>query len=73
MLATENFGCTQCRGNAVKWMTIVIHDILKAVPSARIVQVGGGDKRNALAREAQAIVALPSNMLSDAKVLVSAQ
>lgn len=57
-----------CRGNAVKWMTIVVQDILKEIPSAKIVQLVGGDKRNALAREAQAILAFPSNKLEDAKV-----
>ena len=44
------------RGNAVIMATQSVEALLKAVPAARLAAFQGGDKRNALAREASALV-----------------
>lgn len=46
------------RGNAIKLLVGVLHDLAARVPY-RLVSLQGGTARNALAREAFAIVALP--------------
>jgi dipeptidase D len=47
------------RGNAVKIAAAVVEAVLEAVPDARLALLQGGDKRNAIPREASADVAVP--------------
>ena len=44
------------RGNAVIMAAQLAEAVLKAVPGARLASLQGGDKRNALAREASAVL-----------------
>lgn len=48
------------RGNAVRMAAATVEAVLAAVPAARIVGMRGGDKRNAIARECTATVAVPA-------------
>lgn len=50
------------RGNAVQLAARTVDRILHVIPGARLVSIQGGDKRNAIAREATAelLVASPS-------------
>lgn len=57
-----------CRGNAIKWLAILIASILKRAPTVKIVELKGGDKRNALPRDAAAVLAIPEHHVEDAKV-----
>lgn len=45
-------------GNAVRMAAATVEAVLAAVPAARIVGMRGGDKRNAIARECTATVAV---------------
>lgn len=49
------------RGNAVRFVAQVTNAVLKAAPNARLARISGGDKRNAIPREASAeiVVGLP--------------
>ena len=60
----------QGRGNALKIITRVLIGL--AGLGARLVRVDGGNKRNAIPREAEALVFLPKAKLEDANDLVSA-
>ena len=52
------------RGNAVQFMARLATAVLKAVPEARLARIAGGDKRNAIAREASAdLVVCTSSIL----------
>ena len=42
------------RGNAVQFVARLANTVLKAAPNARLARITGGDKRNAIAREASA-------------------
>ena len=42
------------RGNAVQFVARLATAVLKAAPEARLARIAGGDKRNAIAREASA-------------------
>lgn len=44
------------RGNAVRFAARIADTLLEAAPGARLVQISGGDKRNAIPREATAIL-----------------
>ena len=44
------------RGNAVALMTVVLQAVVKAHPDVRIISLTAGDKRNAIAREACAVL-----------------
>lgn len=44
------------RGNAVRFVAQVANAVLGAAPGARLARMTGGDKRNAIAREASAVV-----------------
>lgn len=44
------------RGNAVALVTLVLQAVVKAHPDVRIISVSAGDKRNAIAREACAVL-----------------
>jgi dipeptidase D len=46
------------RGNAVRFVAQIVNAVLSAAPSARLESVAGGDKRNAIAREASATLAV---------------
>ena len=48
------------RGNAVIMAAQLVEAVLKAVPAARLAAFQGGDKRNALAREASALLLVRS-------------
>ena len=59
------------RGNAVRFVAQVTNAVLKAAPNARLARISGGDKRNAIAREASAqIVVGPPCTTSEAAFLV---
>lgn len=52
--------CTQKdRANAVKLLVRVLEALMEKVPSLRLVELQGGDKHNAIPREAFATVLLP--------------
>ncbi len=40
------------RGNAVQFVARLANAVLKAAPESRLARIAGGDKRNAIAREA---------------------
>ena len=44
------------RGNAVRFVAQIVNAVLSAAPTARLASITGGDKRNAIAREASAMV-----------------
>ena len=44
------------RGNAVVLAALVLQAVVKAHPDVRIISLTAGDKRNAIAREASAIL-----------------
>lgn len=44
------------RGNAVALVTLVLQAVVKAHPDVRIISLTAGDKRNAIAREASAVL-----------------
>lgn len=44
------------RGNAVALVTLVLQALVKAHPDVRIISLTAGDKRNAIAREATAVL-----------------
>ena len=44
------------RGNAVALVTLVLQALVKAHPEVRIISLTAGDKRNAIAREANAVL-----------------
>lgn len=48
------------RGNAIKWMARTLHMISKEV-SIQIAELSGGEKDNAIPREAEAIVFVPTD------------
>ena len=48
--------CTLCPGNAVRMAAATVEAILAAAPTARLVSMHGGDKRNAIPRECSATV-----------------
>lgn len=49
------------RGNANRLLAITVAALLGAAPETRLVTIKGGDKRNALAREASAVLAVSSS------------
>lgn len=49
----------QDRGNGVKLLIRVLEALVENVPSLRLVDLKGGDKHNAIPREAFATVLLP--------------
>ena len=42
------------RGNAVRFVARLADAVLKAAPKSQLARISGGDKRNAIAREASA-------------------
>ena len=44
------------RGNAVRFVAQIVNAVLSAAPTAKLASIAGGDKRNAIAREASATV-----------------
>jgi dipeptidase D len=55
------------RGNAVQLMGRTLRRLLQQLPGARLAALRGGDKRNAIAREAVATVLLPADVGGNAK------
>ncbi|BDA48997.1 Cytosol non-specific dipeptidase [Coccomyxa sp. Obi] len=49
------------RGNAVRFAARVADTLLEAAPGARLVEISGGDKRNAIPREATAFLLVPKD------------
>jgi len=49
------------RGNAVMMAAALAADVLAAIPEARLTAIEGGDKHNAIPREARAVVVVPSD------------
>mmetsp|Transcript_16227 Transcript_16227/g.35507 ORF Transcript_16227/g.35507 Transcript_16227/m.35507 type:complete len:576 (+) Transcript_16227:34-1761(+) len=58
------------RGNAILLATIASCDILNITSDARLVRLEGGDKRNAIPREAEVTLALPEDAVEAAKASV---
>lgn len=58
---------SQGLGNAVQMMAGALEALVLTVPGTRLVQLRGGDKRNAIPREATADVLLPKDQLAAAK------
>ncbi|GAX78297.1 hypothetical protein CEUSTIGMA_g5739.t1 [Chlamydomonas eustigma] len=58
------------RGNAVKQAARAITAIFKAVPGARLVEMRGGDKRNAIPRDAFGLLMVPSGQVPAAEEAV---
>jgi len=61
----------RARGNAILLMAQTVHKLLYQFPTSRLVDFRGGDKRNAIPREAQAIVRIPTRYCDDAKVYIT--
>lgn len=59
------------RGNAVRFVAQVANAVLKAAPSARLARISGGDKRNAIAREASAQIVVGPSCLADKSGVLS--
>ena len=59
------------RGNAVQFVARLANAVLKAAPNARLARLAGGDKRNAIAREASAdlVVRMQPTVLRQSQVL----
>jgi dipeptidase D len=55
------------RGNALK----ILNRVLLRLPDVRIGSMDGGNKRNAIPREAAALIAVPAKGLAEAKKLVA--
>lgn len=53
------------RGNGVKLLVRVLEALVEDVPSMRLVDLKGGDKHNAIPREAFATVLLPRGAVGD--------
>lgn len=51
------------RGNAIKLMGRILYSVLKSIP-VQIEQLNGGEKDNAIPREAKAVIFVPENMQS---------
>lgn len=49
------------RGNAVRFAARIADTLLEATPGARLVEISGGDKRNAIPREATALLLVGFN------------
>lgn len=58
------------RGNAVRMAAATVEAVLAAAPDARLVGIRGGDKRNAIARECSATVAVPTAQFAAAQAAV---
>ena len=58
------------RGNANKTLARVVLPILRSY-KGRLASFDGGNMRNAIPREAQAVVAVPADKIADVKALVS--
>ncbi len=58
------------RGNAIKILTRII-DAIGRVGDVRIATIAGGSKRNAIPREAEAVVCVPAAVLDDAIAVVN--
>jgi hypothetical protein len=56
LLSVKKYG--PCAGNAVRMAAVVADAVLSAVPGARLCTMQGGDKRNAIARECRATLAV---------------
>jgi len=54
------------RGNAVQMCAATAAAVLRAVPGARLAALRGGDKRNAIAREASAALLVPGGAPAEA-------
>eukprot|EP00208_Stichococcus_sp_RCC1054_P000030 CAMPEP_0206143220 /NCGR_PEP_ID=MMETSP1473-20131121/19682_1 /ASSEMBLY_ACC=CAM_ASM_001109 /TAXON_ID=1461547 /ORGANISM="Stichococcus sp, Strain RCC1054" /LENGTH=503 /DNA_ID=CAMNT_0053538521 /DNA_START=190 /DNA_END=1701 /DNA_ORIENTATION=- len=63
----------ECRGNANQLLTRSLRALLGTVEGARVASMQGGDKRNALAREASAVVLVPSEGVQAAQQAVADQ
>ena len=59
------------RGNAVRFVAQVTNAVLKAAPNARLARISGGDKRNAIAREASAQIVVCPPCLADKTAVLS--
>ncbi|CAL5222920.1 g5353 [Coccomyxa viridis] len=59
------------RGNAVQFVARLANAVLKAAPESRLARIAGGDKRNAIAREATVDLVVPVNGASAAAEAVN--
>ena len=61
------------RGNALQIAALAAQRALRAAPSARLVSVSGGDKRNAIPREASALISFAEEDRGALEAAVAAQ
>jgi len=61
------------RGNAVQLLARTLRSLTAAVPGARVAALSGGDKRNAIAREARATLLLAPGDVAAAQQVVAAR
>ena len=59
------------RGNAIKFLTRVLADLREKVPGIQFSSMLGGSKRNAIPREAEAVVYVPQDKVDDVISLMS--
>ncbi len=57
------------RGNAIRWVARMVYELNKQVP-VRLVSVEGGNKRNAIPREAWAVIVVPADARKKAEELL---
>ncbi|MBN1446888.1 MAG: aminoacyl-histidine dipeptidase [Bacteroidetes bacterium] len=53
------------RGNAIKFLTRVLTDLRKNIPGMQFSSMLGGSKRNAIPREAEAVIYVPQDKIDD--------
>ena len=59
------------RGNAIQILGQAVRTLISAIPGVRLSTFQGGSKRNAIAREAEAVVLIPEDRLHQAGELAS--
>lgn len=61
------------RANAVQLLAGTVEALLKRIPGSRLVQLEGGEKRNAIARQASAFILVPPSAQDTARSVVAAK
>jgi len=61
------------RGNALQIAAVALQEVMRACPSTQVLSFCGGDKRNAIPRESQVLIAVSSDDASKLEEVVSTQ
>lgn len=61
------------RGNGLVFVAQAVEKVLEGVPGAKVVEVEGGDKPNAIAREARALLLVPQGQEAAVQAVVAQQ